>query len=77
MVLNGLFGVLTLIWTRELWIHAGKLAGQNEILMFLKIPVAPFVYGMCVFTLLAAAVFFALAWARAREALPAPRVDGG
>ena len=76
-VLNGLFGVLTLIWTRELWIHAGKLASHNEILMFLKIPVAPFVYGMCVFTLLAAAVFFVLAWARSREAPPTPQVDGG
>ena len=77
VVLNSLFGVLTLIWTRELWIHAGKLASHNEILMFLKIPVAPFIYGMCVFTLLAAAVFFVLAWTRARQALAPPQVDGG
>ena len=77
VALNSLFGVLSLIWTREVWIHADKLAGHNEILMFLKIPVAPFVYGMCVFTLLAAAVFFVLAWGRARQALPMPQADGG
>jgi len=76
VVLNGLFGVLTLIWTREVWIHANKLASHNEILMFMKIPVAPFVYGMCLFTLLAAAVFFVLAWVRARGAPPATPVDG-
>ena len=44
VVLNVLFGVLTLIWTRELWIHAGKLAQHNEILMFLKVPRAPFIF---------------------------------
>ena len=77
VVLNGLFGVLTLIWTRELWIHAGKLASHNEILMFLKAPVAPFVYCMCVFTLLATAVFFTLAWTRFRGAPPRPSSDGG
>ena len=77
VVLNVLFGVLTLIWTRELWIHADKLAGQNEILMFMKISVAPFVYGMCAFTLLAAAVFFVLAWVRAREAPATAQTGGG
>ena len=77
VVLNGLFGVLTLIWTREVWIHANKLASHNEILMFMKIPIAPFVYAMCVFTLLAAVVFFVLAWARARGAPPTPRTDAG
>jgi len=68
VLLNVLFGGLTLIWTHELWIHAGKLAKHNEILMFMKVPRAPFIYVMCGFTLLAAAVFFILAWARMRDA---------
>lgn len=76
VVLNVLFGGLTLIWTHELWIHAGKLAQHNEILMFLKIPRAPFIYVMCGFTLLAAAVFFTLAWARLRDTTGVTR-DGG
>lgn len=76
VVLNVLFGVLTLIWTHELWIHAGKLAQHNEILMFLKVPRAPFIYVMCGFTLLAAAIFFLLAWARLREPTGIAR-DGG
>ncbi len=74
-VLNGLFGVLTLIWTREVWIHANKLASHHEILMFLKIPIAPFIYALCAFTLLAAMVFFVLAWVRARGAPPPPRTE--
>ena len=67
IVLNTLFGVLTLVWTRELWVHAGKLAAQSEILMFLKIPIAPFVYGMCALTLLSAVIFFILAWSKPSE----------
>lgn len=76
VVLNVLFGGLTLLWTYELWIHAGKLAQHNEILMFLKIPRAPFIYVMCGFTLLAAAIFFIFAWARFREPAGAARESG-
>jgi TRAP-type C4-dicarboxylate transport system permease small subunit len=76
VVLNVLFGVLTLIWTRELWIHSGKLAQHKEILMFLKIERAPFIYVMCGFTLLAAAIFFILAWVRLREPADVTK-DGG
>lgn len=68
VVLNLLLVALTLVWARELWIHAGKLAGQHEILMFLKIPIAPFVYAMCALTLLAAVIFLVLALARPADA---------
>jgi TRAP-type C4-dicarboxylate transport system permease small subunit len=76
VVLNVLFGVLTLIWTRELWVHADKLAQHNEILMFLKIERAPFIFVMCGFTLLAAVIFFILAWIRLREPQNAPQGSG-
>lgn len=76
VVLNVLFGVLTLIWTRELWIHAGKLAQHNEILMFLKVERAPFIYVMCGFTLMAAAIFFILAWVKLREPTGPAQGDG-
>ena len=75
-VLNALFGVLTLVWTRELWVHAGKLAAQNEILMFLKIPIAPFVYAMSALTLLSAIIFFILAWTKPAEKSAMPTGDG-
>ena len=76
VVLNVLLGVLTLIWTRELWIHAAKLDQHNEILMFLKIERAPFIYVMCAFTLLAAVIFFFLAWVRLREPGNTPQGGG-
>jgi TRAP-type C4-dicarboxylate transport system permease small subunit len=76
IVLNLLCCLMTLVWTRELWIHAGKIAADEEVLMFLKIGKAQFIYAMFGLTLLAAAVFLVLAWTRFRTPLHTPGNGG-
>ena len=71
VVINFLIGVLCLLWAREVWIQAGALVAQNELMMFLQIQIAPFVYAMSVLTVVAALIFLALA-PRAIWAPPAP-----
>jgi Na+-translocating ferredoxin:NAD+ oxidoreductase RnfD subunit len=71
-IINLLLGILTLIWAREVWIQADALAASGELLMFLRLPVAPAVYVMGVLTFLAAGTLFALAWFVARGDISAP-----
>jgi TRAP-type C4-dicarboxylate transport system permease small subunit len=53
---------LCVVWARELWVQAAALAQQNEVMMFLKIRLAPFVYAMSVLTLLTAVIHLVQAW---------------
>jgi TRAP-type C4-dicarboxylate transport system permease small subunit len=53
---------LCAVWARELWVQAAALAQQNEVMMFLKIRLAPFVYAMSVLTLLTAIIHLVQAW---------------
>lgn len=53
---------LCVVWARELWVQAAALAQQNEVMMFLKIRLAPFVYAMSVLTMLTAAIHLVQAW---------------
>jgi TRAP-type C4-dicarboxylate transport system permease small subunit len=53
---------LCAVWARELWVQAAALAQQNEVMMFLKIRLAPFVYAMSVLTLLTALIHLVQAW---------------
>jgi TRAP-type C4-dicarboxylate transport system permease small subunit len=53
---------LCVVWARELWVQAAALAQQNEVMMFLKIRLAPFVYAMSVLTLLPAVIHLVQAW---------------
>jgi len=55
---------LCVVWARELWVQAAALAQQNEVMMFLKIRLAPFVYAMSVLTLLTAVIHLVQAWLR-------------
>jgi len=60
-LVNLLAGVLSLIWVREMWFQAEALAEANELMMFLQIETAVFVYGMTALTLVAALVLLAIA----------------
>ena len=53
---------LCAVWARELWVQAAALAQQNEVMMFLKIRLAPFVYAMSVLTMLTAIIHLVQAW---------------
>jgi TRAP-type transport system small permease protein len=53
---------LCVVWARELWVQAAALAQQNEVMMFLKIRLAPFVYAMSVLTMLTAIIHLVQAW---------------
>jgi TRAP-type C4-dicarboxylate transport system permease small subunit len=53
---------LCVVWARELWVQAAALAQQNEVMMFLKIRLAPFVYAMSVLTMLTAVIHLVQAW---------------
>ena len=77
VVLNLLIGVLCLLWAREVWIQADALVAQNELLMFLQIRIAPFVYAMSLLTVLAALIFLALALRAIWAPLPASRAGQG
>lgn len=74
VTLNLLLGVLCLFWAREVWIQANALAAANELLMFLQVQIAPYVYVMAVLTVLAALVFLTLA---VRAAFEIMRPAGG
>ncbi len=71
-VLNLLMGGLSVVWAREVWIQGDSLAAANELMMFLQIQTSTFVYAMALLTIVAAAIFFALAWRSLRTPL-APR----
>ncbi len=60
-ILNGVMGVLSLIWAREVWIQGDSLNAANEELMFLEMQKSPFVYGMSALTVVAAVIFLILA----------------
>ena len=75
VVLNLLVGGVCMVWAREVWIQADALADQNELMMFLQIRIAPFVYAMSALTVVAALIFLALAL-RAVRAPPAPPRQG-
>ncbi len=60
-LVNLLAGALSLVWTREMWLQAEALADANELMMFLQIETAVFVYGMTALTLVAALVLLAVA----------------
>ena len=52
--------VLVLAW--RLWDVAGKLAGYNDVTLFLKIPLSPVAYFMAVMTFLSAPIQLALSF---------------
>ena len=73
--INLLLGAMTVVWAYEVWLQAGKLAASGEILMYLRLPVAPVVYVMAVLTLVAAFFLFLMAWLVARgKAPPSPQL---
>lgn len=75
--INAGLGAMTLVWAGEVWHQADNLAESGELLMFLRISTAPFVYLMSALTFLAAALLFALAWFVARGAAPPSSGPGG
>ena len=77
VVLNLLLGVLCLLWAREVWIQGDALVAQNELLMFLQVQIAPFVYAMALLTLVAALIFLVLALRAIWAPPPAMRLDQG
>lgn len=64
---------LCVVWARELWVQAAALAQQNEIMMFLRIRLAPFVYAMSVLTMLTAVIHLAQAWLMLTGRYSSPR----
>ena len=66
-LINLIMGLVTLVWAREIWIQGNSLAGANELLMFLQIGKAPFVYAMSILTIVAAVIFLLLAWRKLTE----------
>jgi TRAP-type C4-dicarboxylate transport system permease small subunit len=67
---------LCAVWARELWVQATALAQQNEVMMFLKIRLAPFVYAMSVLTLLTAIIHLVQAWLKLTGRFTPPEVTG-
>ncbi len=53
---------LCAVWARELWVQATALAQQNEMMMFLKVRLAPFVYVMSALTTLTAVIMLVQGW---------------
>lgn len=54
-------GVFSFIWARQVWIQGDELAAANELMMFLQIQTATFVYGMSILTFIGGLIFFVLA----------------
>ena len=77
LVINFLLGVICVLWGREVWIQGNALVAQNELLMFLQVRIAPFVYAMSLLTFVAALIFFALAARAIWAPPPATRLDQG
>mgnify|MGYP001227323804 FL=1 len=77
VVLNLLLGVLCLLWAREVWIQGDALVAQNELLMFLQVQIAPFVYAMALLTFVAALIFLVLAVRAIWAPPPVMRLDQG
>jgi TRAP-type C4-dicarboxylate transport system permease small subunit len=75
-VVNLFVAFLCVVWARELWVQAAALAQQNEVMMFLKIRLAPFVYAMSVLTMLTAVIHLLQAWRKLTERIAPPEVTG-
>jgi TRAP-type C4-dicarboxylate transport system permease small subunit len=59
-IMDGLCGVMGLVWSWQLWLQAGKLAASNNVFMFTRWPIAPIVYMMSVMTFIMACVYLRL-----------------
>jgi TRAP-type C4-dicarboxylate transport system permease small subunit len=67
---------LCVVWARELWIQAGRLAEGNERLMFLGVRLAPYVYAMSALTAFTVVVALLQAAMKLRGAFKPPEIGG-
>lgn len=77
VVLNLALAAVTFIWAHQVWIQAEALVKSNEVLMFLQVSVAPYVFAMSVLTYFSSLLFVLLAWCHFRGATPKASEEAG